>query len=64
MKAVRVSFRIAADLVFLAMLLSALGGCVATPERYRNGDLDSHMASTDAGARGAALHSPLSGPRA
>jgi hypothetical protein len=64
MKAVRVLFRIATDVLVIAMLLSALGGCVGTPERYRNGDFVSHMASTDGGARGAAPHAPSSGPRA
>jgi len=52
MKAVRVLFRIATDVLVIAMLLSALGGCVGTPERYRNGDFVSHMASTFGGTAG------------
>jgi len=64
MNVARISFLIATDVLVIAMLVSLLAGCVATPDRNRNGDFVSHMASADADARGTAPHPPVSGPRA
>ena len=64
MNALRVSVLIAMDAFVIAMLVSLLTGCVATPQRGRNGDFVSHMASTEAGAHASAPAASLSVPRA
>jgi hypothetical protein len=64
MNAVRVSFLIATDIFVIAILVSLLAGCVTTPQRYRNGDFVSNMASTEVGVRASALAASLSESRA
>jgi hypothetical protein len=41
-----VAFLVIANAIVLALLVTMLGGCVATPSRYqhRNGDFDPHIA--------------------
>ena len=60
----RTVFILIADVFVVAFLIMLLAGCVATPTRnqFRNGDFDSHMASSNE-AEGAADVVQMHGPR-
>jgi hypothetical protein len=60
----RTAFILIADVFVVAFLIMLLAGCVATPTRnqFRNGDFDSHMASSKE-AEGTADVVQMHGPR-
>ena len=64
MNVFRVSFLIVTDILVVAMLVSLLAACVATPQRDRNGDFVSHMASAQVETQPTAPAASSSAPRA